>query len=78
MYLVSSMRCSSGGPPEVYLDGVAVNAASGNHQRPFDLNSIGVSELAGIEFYPSTAEVPIEFSHTTAGCGALMLWTRER
>ena len=78
MYLVSSMRCSGGGPPEVYLDGVAVNASSDNHRRLFDLSSVGVSDLAGIEFYPSMDELPIEFPHTTAGCGALMLWTRER
>jgi hypothetical protein len=78
MYLMASMRCSVGGPPEVYLDGVAVNAHSDKGSKPFDLNSIGVTELAGIEFYPSTDEVPIQFAHRTAGCGALLLWTRER
>ena len=77
-YLVATTRCSGGGPPEVYLDGVAVSTTSDTHQRPFDLNSIGVTDLAGIEFYPSTDELPIEFPHTTRGCGALLLWTRER
>ena len=76
-YLAASMRCSVGGPPEVYLDGVPVNA-SGSHQKPFDLNSVGVTDLSGIEFYPSTDELPVQFPHTTAGCGALLLWTRER
>jgi hypothetical protein len=77
-FLAGTMRCSSGGPPEVYLDGVRLNVESDKHQKPFDLNSIGVTDLAGIEFYPSTAELPIQFPHTTLGCGALLLWTRER
>jgi hypothetical protein len=77
-FLAGTMRCSGGGAPEVYLDGVSVNLALDKHQKLFDLNSISVTNLAGIEFYPSTDELPIQFPHTTAGCGALLLWTRER
>ena len=77
-FLAGTMRCSNGASPEVYLDGVSVNSASDKHQKLFDLNSLSVTDLAGIEFYPSTAELPIQFPHTTLGCGALLLWTRER
>jgi hypothetical protein len=87
-YIVSAPRCSGGGPPEVYLDGVPMNLhvstvpAGGSAVRMrdqlFNLNSIPVSDLAGIEFYPSTASEPIELPHTTAGFGALLLWTRDR
>lgn len=77
-FLAGTMRCSGGASPEVYLDGVSVNVASDKHQKLFDLNSLSVTDLAGIEFYPSTDELPIQFPHTTLGCGALLLWTRER
>lgn len=79
MYLTGSMRCGSGGPPQVYLDGVPVHGEIvRGREGPFNLNSINISDIAGIEFYPTTDDMPIEFNHTPTSCGALMLWTRER
>ena len=45
---------------------------------PIDLSQFQVSDLAAVEYYPDNATMPAQFSRTSAGCGALMLWTRER
>jgi hypothetical protein len=76
----------SGPPPDVYVDGVRLphppppphrNFSAGGMQ-PFDLSEFHVSNLAGVEYYPDAALLPPEFSATAKGCGALLLWTRER
>jgi hypothetical protein len=80
--------CSGGVAPEVFLDGVPMNSPGsgsaggrGAARIPpqiFNLNSIQISELQGVEYYPSGGSVPIEFTSERTGCGALLLWTRER
>lgn len=42
----------------------------------FDLNSIGVSSLAGVELYRSAAEVQEVYGGDDAGCGVVVLWSR--
>ena len=93
--LERSNRCGAGGPPDVYLDGVALahptpppNAArpakGGLGQprdaaaEPFDLQEFNLESLAGIEYYATSSEAPMQFSHTSSACGMLLLWTRER
>jgi len=93
MYLMRSPRCSNGGPPQVYLDGVPLSAtpALGTQTRrgrgapppsgdtaPFNLMDFDITNLAAVEFYPDGALVPIQFAHTSLRYGALLLWTRER
>jgi hypothetical protein len=91
-FLLKSPRCSNGGQPDVYLDGVPLAHVPDPRwpkprrarntpdpgDDPFDLSQFQVSDLAGVEFYPDNATMPVQFSGTAKGCGALMLWTRER
>jgi hypothetical protein len=92
-FLLKSPRCSNGGQPDVYVDGVPLahmedprwrvpprgrNAPPDARDYPIDLNLFAVSDLSGVEYYPDNATMPVQFSRTSAGCGALMLWTRER
>ena len=90
--LMQSPRCSmlgpeAPGPPDVYLDGVPLphpppppshGFSTTAGLQPFDLGEFDVSNLAGVEYYPDGAALPLEFNHTTKGCGALLLWTREK
>jgi len=91
-FLTKSPRCSNGGQPDVYIDGVALahlpdprwplpparRNQPDTRDIPIDLSQFQVSSLSGIEFYPDNATMPVQFSRTSAGCGALFLWTRER
>ena len=87
-FLLKSPRCTNGGPPDVYIDGVKLAHMPDPRwtQRrnvdpntiPIDLSQFQVSELGAVEWYPDNATMPAEFSGTSAGCGALMLYTRER
>ncbi|MGH7616503.1 MAG: carboxypeptidase regulatory-like domain-containing protein [Gemmatimonadaceae bacterium] len=64
----------------VYLDGVRFGIEPKYMSRdnpPPDLNTIDVSDLAGVEFYPGSASVPMQY-HSDNPCGTLLLWTREK
>jgi hypothetical protein len=94
-FLVRSVRCSTGGEPDVYLDGTLLphiedtrwkpteKPRPGNvpphdaSEYPFDLNQFRVEALAGVEYYPDKTTLPVQFNRGR-GCGALLLWTRER
>ncbi len=59
--------------PDIYLDGVPFTG------RPApDLSELEVDRFAGVEFYAGGATLPAEFNRTASGCGALLLWTRDR
>jgi hypothetical protein len=42
----------------------------------FDVNSLGPSQVAGIEFYPGASSVPLKFRGADTGCGLLVIWTK--
>ncbi|HEY4130274.1 MAG TPA: hypothetical protein VGM50_06630 [Gemmatimonadaceae bacterium] len=83
-FLMRSPRCSNGGPPDVYIDGVplahvptiVLGPKRGGETPPIDLSLFDVSSFAGVEYYPDDTGLPIEFNHTSQSCGALLLWTR--
>jgi hypothetical protein len=62
----------------VFLDGIPIYKARSTSMRPPDLNrDFDVSSLMGIEFYRSSAQVPMEFgTGRDSDCGVLVLWTR--
>lgn len=67
--------------PDVYLDGVPLSKQQDPQVKKIvavDLHQFSVATLGGIEFYAGGATLPIQLNHTASGCGALLLWTRER
>ena len=59
--------------PDAFLDGVRLNRSGAG----VNLDDFQVSDLAAVEFH-NIATVPVQFNATGAGCGVLLLWTRER
>ena len=57
---------------DVYLDGAPVALAN----TMFDINSIGLTHVAAIEVYSSTARIPSQYNRTSGGCGVVLLWTK--
>jgi hypothetical protein len=53
------------------------NAAQAADQTASDINQFLARDLSGIEYH-DVSDMPIGFSHTSGGCGALFLWTRPR
>jgi hypothetical protein len=74
----------TGCPVTVYLDGVLFykngNFKNGSRiEPPPDFGLLLADEYAGIEYYASSATLPIQFgADRTAACGTVLLWTRER
>lgn len=58
-------------PPLVYVDGSLVGDASN-----YDLDTIKVDWIAGIEVYNSQAFTPLEFNTVDAVCGVIVIWLK--
>ena len=70
----------------IYVDGVLMfdqgmtvvtPGRPGNGLYPPDLNLMSPREMAGAEYYASSAAAPAQYKDRS-GCGLLLLWTRER
>ncbi len=59
---------------QVFLDGLPMP----NRPEPFDLSTVRVENLAGVEYYAGAARVPVLFERAESSCGVLVLWTRLR
>ena len=65
----------------VYLDGVLTYSMTQGGpltNPPPDFGTMMADQYAGIEFYAGGASIPMKYNKTDAGCGTLLLWTRER
>ncbi|MCC6241820.1 MAG: carboxypeptidase regulatory-like domain-containing protein [Gemmatimonadaceae bacterium] len=59
---------------QVYVDNLLMN--SGRPTEPFDVSTIAVDEVAGVEFFPTPASTPSRYSNLNAVCGVMLVWTR--
>ncbi len=57
----------------VYLDGLRIGIP---RKARFNLNDVPVNQIAAMEFYRSTSEIPVEFNSPGSMCGVLAIWTR--
>ena len=74
------LSCRSGNsacPVTLYINGALVYSATQRVELP-NLQTYRIDEYAGVEFYPGGASMPVKYNATDAGCGTLLLWTRER
>ena len=62
------------GLARVYLDRMLMYGPRGD--PPVDVNSIPPEEIEAIEYYPSAATTPMEYSTLHSTCGVIVIWTR--
>jgi hypothetical protein len=55
-------------PVSVFLDGVPVES--------YNIDLIPPEDVLGLEVYRHGSDTPAEFSHFSAECGALVIWTK--
>jgi hypothetical protein len=62
---------------DVYMDDVKVyyRLEKGTLQL-FDVNTLQLTELQGIEVYTSPAQVPVRYQGSGRVCGVMLIWTR--
>ena len=61
---------------QVYLDDRLMNTQ--RPTEPYDVNTLPVEDIAGVEFYATAASTPGRYSAMNATCGVLLVWTRRR
>ena len=73
-YIMLSGGRSEGCFPRVVLDGMMVQ---GGGSRPARIDRLLTPDVvAGVEVYPRSAGVPIQYSGTGSSCGVVIIWTR--
>lgn len=65
---------SDGCFPRVLLDGIVVHPGGDEAAAIDDL--IDPEAVSGVEVYPSSTGVPMQYSGTDASCGVILIWTR--
>ena len=81
MAVPACAMCGGGqGPPPPCPAAVAIDGAfvyQGNDgEKPFNLNQIIPSSIAGVEYYAGGASMPVKYNATRASCGLLLIWTK--
>ena len=59
----------------VYLNGAQVFGGQPG-EALFDINTLPVEQIAGIEFYNGGGTMPVEFNASRNTCGALIIWLK--
>jgi hypothetical protein len=62
--------------PNVYIDGTITHRQG--YQPLVMEDIINPSAIAGIEIYPSSTGVPMQYGGINASCGVIVIWTRRR
>jgi hypothetical protein len=80
IYTLDKTDINKGADPQkcyatVYVDGVAVFSADPG-ELLFDINSVSVGEIHGIEFYSGAGTIPPQFPQKRGTCGVLVVWTK--
>ncbi|MGH7482012.1 MAG: carboxypeptidase regulatory-like domain-containing protein [Longimicrobiales bacterium] len=61
-----TQRCDT----QYFIDGVQADIG------PLGVDVVPARDIAGIEIYRGSSELPIQFDVGRAGCGAILIWTR--
>ena len=80
IFTVDKSDITKGADPQkcystVYVDGVAVFSGM-TGELLFDINSIPVNEIHGIEFYGGAGTIPPQYPQKRGTCGVLVVWTK--
>jgi len=62
----------------IYQDGVRIYDAGMPGAPVPDFSRLSATDYEAAEYYAGGATLPPEYNATSSGCGALLLWTRER
>jgi hypothetical protein len=65
-----------GCPVSIYIDGIPFFTGERGVSPP-DASRMNAADYAAAEYYPDSDGAPAQFSMTGAGCGVLLLWTRD-
>jgi hypothetical protein len=61
------------------LDIADIYGQNAHQPQPlFDVNSLDLSQIEGIEIYSSASQVPIRFNATSSGCGVALIWMKHQ
>ena len=72
---LTGIPCGTSRGADVYIDNVLVYKWGGE-EKPFDINLIDPTRIAGIEFYSGPAQTPARYQNLNTICGVLVIWTR--
>jgi hypothetical protein len=61
---------------DVYIDGVKVFNSAQPGNGLFDVNSLSLRSIVGIEVYTSASQIPAKYNQSSGGCGVMLIWTR--
>lgn len=62
---------------DAYVDGVMVYNATQRRVPLFDVNSIPPGQIAAVEVYTGSSQIPAQYNRTSGGCGVMLIWTRD-